>query len=273
MDQIRFRLRIFLAIMLAVLVLGTVGFTLAEKLPIYDAIYFSIVTVTTVGYGDISPHTNLGKALAILLILGGVGTFMGMVANFTEMLLSRRERAAREMKLYMVEGVFFSELGSDLLHRLILGDPSREELAAELRVKADWTPTDFNNLQERLAGYAYEVEPGLVDLGEIRLLLAGKTGLLLRLLENPAISEDDGFSECLRAVFHLKDELHHRRSLESLPHSDTAHLAGDLKRVYRQLVMRWLIYAGHLSRRHPYLFSLAVRLNPFDPERDAVVRS
>jgi voltage-gated potassium channel Kch len=89
--------------MLAVLVLGTVGFTLAEKLPIYDAIYFSIVTVTTVGYGDISPHTALGKVLAIFLILGGVGTFMGVVANFTEMLLSRREKAARDLKLYMVE--------------------------------------------------------------------------------------------------------------------------------------------------------------------------
>lgn len=57
MDQTRFRLRIFLGVMLAVLVLGTVGFTLAEGLPLYDAVYFSIVTVTTVGYGDISPHT------------------------------------------------------------------------------------------------------------------------------------------------------------------------------------------------------------------------
>ena len=109
--------------MLGILVLGTVGFTLAEDLPLYDAVYFSIVTVTTVGYGDISPHTPLGKVLAIFLILGGVGTFMGVVANFTEMLLSRREKAARELKLYMVEGIFFSELGSDLLHLLTQGDP------------------------------------------------------------------------------------------------------------------------------------------------------
>ena len=128
-------------------------------------------------------------------------------------------------------------------------------------------------MQERLVAYDYEVEPDLVDLAEIRKLLASKTGLLLRLLENPVISEDDGFTECLRAVFHLKDELYHRRALAELPASDTAHLGGDLRRVYRQLVMRWLTYAGHLSRRHPYLFSLAVRLNPFDPQRDAVVRS
>ncbi|BEQ16847.1 potassium channel family protein [Desulfoferula mesophila] len=273
MDQTRFRLRIFLGVMLAVLVLGTVGFTLAEGLPLYDAVYFSIVTVTTVGYGDISPHTPLGKVLAIFLILGGVGTFMGVVANFTEMLISRREKAARELKLYMVEGIFFSELGSELLHLITRGDPQREELSGELRVKADWSPGDFSRLQERLVAYGYEVDPALVDLKEVRRLLAAKTGILLRLLENPAISEDDGFTDCLRAVFHLKDELYHRRNLVELPASDTAHLAGDLKRVYRQLVMRWLSYAGHLSRRHPYLFSLAVRLNPFDPQRDVVVRS
>jgi hypothetical protein len=140
-------------------------------------------------------------------------------------------------------------------------------------VKADWSPAEFSRLQERLVAYDYQVEPGLVDLAEIRKLLAAKTGLLLRLLENPAISEDDGFTECLRAVFHLKDELYHRRGLADLPASDSEHLGGDLRRVYRQLVMRWLSYAGHLSRRHPYLFSLAVRLNPFDPQRDVVVRS
>ncbi|MBU1275600.1 MAG: potassium channel family protein [Proteobacteria bacterium] len=273
MDQIRFRLRIFLAVMLAMLVMGTVGFTLAEDLPLSDAVYFSIVTVTTVGYGDISPKTDLGKLLAIFLILGGVGTFMGVVANLTEMLLSSRERAARELKLYMVEGIFFSELGSDLLHLLTQGDPGREDLAGEIRVKTDWTPADFSRLQERLVGYGYEVAPAVVDLEGIRRLLAQKTSLLLRLLENPVISEDDGFTECLRAVFHLKDELYHRRGLENLPGSDAAHLSGDLRRVYRQLVMQWLTYAGHLSQRHPYLFSLAVRLNPFDPQRDAVVRS
>lgn len=272
MDQIRFRLRIFLLIMLGILVTGTVGFTLAEDLPLYDAVYFSIVTITTVGYGDISPHTPLGKVLAIFLILGGVGTFMGVVANFTEMLISRREKAARDLKLYMVEGIFFSELGSDLLHLLTQGDPGRGELSQELRVKADWSPADFNRLAERLVAYDYQVRAELVDLAGVRKLLAAKTGLLLRLLENPLIADDGGFSECLRAVFHLKDELYHRRRLGELPASDTAHLAGDLKRVYRQLVMRWLTYTGHLSQRHPYLFSLAVRLNPFDPERDAVVR-
>ena len=273
MDDLTFRLRIFLAIMLAVLVLGTVGFTLAENLPLADAVYFSVVTITTVGYGDISPKTELGKFLAMFLIIGGVGTFMGLVANATEMMLSRRERQAQLQKLYVVEGIFFSELGSELLYILARADPQQEELAADLRVKADWKPSDFDHLEAKLSSRDYQVDLERVDLDELRGLLRKRTNLLLRLLENPFLNERDSFTECLRAVFHLKDELHHRRGLNPLPPTDQAHLTGDLRRVYRALVLQWLHYGGHLSERHPYLFSLAVRLNPFDPQRDPVVRS
>ncbi|MCB2225814.1 MAG: potassium channel family protein [Desulfarculaceae bacterium] len=273
MDDITFRLRIFLVAMLAVLLVGTVGFTLAEGLPLYDAIYFSIVTITTVGYGDISPHTEAGKVLALFLIVGGVGTFMGVVANATEMLLSRRERQAQLAKLYVVEGIFFSELGSELLMAIVAGDPDSGELAEELKLKADWKPADFAHLEAKLASHAYEIDADQVDLEGISNLLSTHSDLLLRLLENPFITEKDSFTECLRAVFHLKDELYHRPFLHPLPPTDRAHLGGDLKRVYRLLVMQWLIYVSHLSERHPYLFSLAVRLNPFDPSRDPVVRA
>ncbi len=273
MDDLTFRLRIFLLAMLAVLVVGTVGFTLAEGLPWADAIYFSVVTITTVGYGDISPKTELGKILALFLIVGGVGTFMGVVANATEMLLSRRERAIQLQKLYVVESIFFSELGSRLLMAIIQGDPGRDQLAAELKLKTDWKPTDFHHLEQKLNNYDYQVDATQVDLAAVCQLLREHTNLLLRLLENPFITEKDNFTECLRAVFHLKDELFHRPALGALLPTDQAHLGGDLRRVYKLLVMQWLDYVSHLSERHPYLFSLAVRMNPFDPERDPVVRA
>jgi len=263
----------FLVAMLAVLVVGTVGFTLAEGLPLVDAVYFSIVTITTVGYGDISPHTELGKVLAIFLIVGGVGTFMGVVANATEMLLSRRERAAQLQKLYVVEGIFFSELGVELLLLITAADPSCARLSQELKLKTDWKPADLKHLRHRLESHDYQLDMDQVDLEAMCRLFREHTSLLFRLLENPFITEKDEFTECLRAVFHLKDELYHRPGLENLLPTDRAHLSGDLRRVYKLLVLQWLEYAGHLSQRHPYLFSLAVRLNPFDPDRDPVVRA
>lgn len=53
---------------------GITGFVLIEHLPWLDAIYLTVATVATVGYGDVVPVTPLGKAFAILLIVFGVGT-------------------------------------------------------------------------------------------------------------------------------------------------------------------------------------------------------
>lgn len=50
-----------------------------------DAIWWTIVTITTVGYGDIAPHTSVGKFLAIILMLssiGIIGAFTGAIASF-----------------------------------------------------------------------------------------------------------------------------------------------------------------------------------------------
>jgi small-conductance mechanosensitive channel len=109
-DPIRFRLTINLIIFLAVLVVGTIVFMLVENRSLIDAFYYIIVTMATVGYGDIVPATSAGKIIAILLIVTGVGTFLGVIANATELMLSRREKLARMKKLNMVIGVFFSEV-------------------------------------------------------------------------------------------------------------------------------------------------------------------
>jgi hypothetical protein len=107
-----------------IITVGTVGFMITEGLSLSDALYFSIVTVTTVGYGDISPVSSSGKILSILLIITGVGTFLGVVANATEMLLQRHERKVRMEKLNMVISAFFSELGTRLRSLLKAIQPS-----------------------------------------------------------------------------------------------------------------------------------------------------
>jgi hypothetical protein len=46
----------------------------------------------------------------------------------------------------------------------------------------------------------------------------------------------------------------------------------DIKRTYVALIDRWLPYMKHLKETYPYLFSLAVRTNPFDPEASVTVQ-
>jgi voltage-gated potassium channel Kch len=123
MDPVVFRLRTFLAATLLVTLGVAVALARVEQLSPMDAAYFTVVTITTVGYGDIHPLTATGKVLAMVLILGGVGMFTGLVANGTELLVSRRAKMLRQQKQNVVIGVFFAELGTDLLRRCVAQDP------------------------------------------------------------------------------------------------------------------------------------------------------
>ena len=76
----------------------------------------------------------------------------------------------------------------------------------------------------------------------------------------------------LHAVFHLAEELVAREQLTDLPQTDYDHLSGDLTRVYSQLVIEWLTYMQYLKLKYPYLFSLAMRTNPFDENASVIVR-
>ena len=51
-----------------------------------DALWWSIVTVTTVGYGDMTPVTATGRAIAMVLMLVGIGLFGGLIANLASLL-------------------------------------------------------------------------------------------------------------------------------------------------------------------------------------------
>lgn len=67
-----------------VIAVGTLFYHLVEGLSWVDALYFTMITLTTVGYGDISPQTTAGKLFTIVYILVGLGiiaTFISLVAE------------------------------------------------------------------------------------------------------------------------------------------------------------------------------------------------
>ncbi len=57
-----------------------------------DALWWSIVTITTVGYGDKYPITIAGKIIAIVLMLTGIGVFGAVTANIADLLINSRRR-------------------------------------------------------------------------------------------------------------------------------------------------------------------------------------
>lgn len=73
--------------------IGAVFYHIVEKLDWLDAVYFCVVTLATVGYGDITPHTSAGKLFTIFYILVGVG----IIATFANLLL-RNTALRRELR-------------------------------------------------------------------------------------------------------------------------------------------------------------------------------
>jgi hypothetical protein len=195
-----------------------------------------------------------------------------LVTLIIHRLLSERERRRKLEKLNMVIGAFFDEVGTGLLTYFSDWDTQLDRIRKDLIVTEDWTEEDFLTASKHLEKYDYRVEIGKVDLPALANSLSKKRDSLLRLLENPNLLEHESFTELLRAVLHLTEELAHREDLRRLPETDREHLAGDINRAYVLLVGSWLEYMRYLKDNYPYLFSLAMRTNPFDQEASPVVK-
>jgi len=181
-----------------------------------------------------------------------------LVTLIIDQLLRQREKRTLLHKLNMIIGVFFSEGGSELLRRLSEYDPEVERIRQELVGKDRWS--------QRIRGYQFKMDSQKGGLEGVRDFLNGKKDFFLRILENPNLLEHEKFTDTLWAVLHLAEELTCRKSLQNLPKTDYAHLAGDMGRAYKSLISEWLNYMIHLKTHYPYLFSLAIRINPFDPK-------
>jgi hypothetical protein len=179
-------------------------------------------------------------------------------------LLTQREKQAILKKLNMAIGTFFNEAGTELLKICSDFDHEAQKITRHFLVTKDWSDKEFVRVRTSLKKYDARIDSKKGDLAKVRDFLTGRRQLLLNLLQNPNLLEHECFTNLLWAVFHLADELAHRTDLGRLPDTDYQHLAGDIKRAYNHLILEWLDYMKHLKKNYPYLFSLAMRTNPFD---------
>ncbi len=195
-----------------------------------------------------------------------------LVTLIIHRVLAQREKKGRLEKLNMVIGTFFSEVGSRLLEILSDLDPETEHLQQELAVEERSSNQEYQRVTRWLRGHDYSVMAEKVNCEDVKTFLMEKKDFLLRLLENANLLEHESFTDLLWAVFHLAEELGAREDLKGLPDKDHNHLCGDINRVYGQLARQWLDYMEHLKGSYPYLFSLALRMNPFNRSASPVVQ-
>lgn len=231
---------------------------LVVSLVLYLADYFVFGRLQEIGFGFMSN-------VAFLPV------YVLFVTLMIERVLKEREREAMIKKLNMVIGIFFSEVGTPLLKDLQAFYRDGEELSKNLRVSVRWKEDDYRCARLFLDTHDVRPDSRVGDLAALKAFLAEKKGVMLSLMENPNLLEHNSFTDLLWAVFHLIEELQARHSLSGLPASDMDHLSGDMKRAHTHLLIEWLSYMAHLQKDYPYLFSLAVRMNPMNPEARAEV--
>jgi hypothetical protein len=180
-----------------------------------------------------------------------------------ESLISLREKRSLAHKLNMVIGAFFSEVGSPLLAELLPAMSAAPEIKERLRLKASWTKEDFSRASQFARTLKCEIDLSRIDRKDLSAHLLEQRQFVLRLLENPNVLEHERFTDLLWAVLHLEEELEARVSLPGLSPADEAHLQEDVRRAYSGLTVEWLRYVEHLKADYPYLFSLVVRMHPF----------
>jgi len=135
-----------------------------------------------------------------------------------------------------------------------------------VKISSQWSSADFNELARFLDSCDMQMESRLSSMDCLKGFLVSRRNFMLGLLENPNLLEHDGFTELLWAIFHLLEELQARDKLSGLPDADLDHLSGDIRRAYTNLLKQWVGYLQHLKSDYPYLYSLAVRNNPLNPD-------
>jgi voltage-gated potassium channel len=112
-------------VLLMVLILGSYFFFVVERgvnpgVPNYEsAMWFSIVSMATVGYGDIVPYTNIGRIIAVILILTGMGYVSLVTAtlaySFIDLFRKESRKAAEKLQKRSEE---YNEKTDELLEKL-----------------------------------------------------------------------------------------------------------------------------------------------------------
>ncbi|HWQ65994.1 MAG TPA: hypothetical protein VN372_03885 [Methanospirillum sp.] len=187
-------------------------------------------------------------------------------------LLEKRSLQMKLEKLNMVIGTFFSVSGTEMLKEFVRADPALSAMQPDLKIDSRWDAAMYKRQKKVVSGFAFQVDMDAINLVHLRDIMVRQEDFLIRILENPVMLEHESFTDLLLAVFHLVEELRNRDDLTSLPHSDIIHLKGDIRRVYSLMTLSWLDYMNYLQGSYPYLYSLAVRLNPFGEQPDVIVR-
>ncbi len=73
--------------LVAIILLGSAGYVFIEGWSFFDGLYMTVITLTTVGFGEVHPLTDLGRAYTLMLLFAGMGVMLYVVTSLARMVV------------------------------------------------------------------------------------------------------------------------------------------------------------------------------------------
>ena len=81
-----------LALTFTLVMFASIVYSIAEGWSFLDSTYFAVVTIATIGYGDLAPKTTFGKLFTIAYVISGIGIFVTAAGALGEQIARKGRR-------------------------------------------------------------------------------------------------------------------------------------------------------------------------------------
>lgn len=183
------------------------------------------------------------------------------VSMVLEQVLYKKEKQAVISKMNMIVGLFFSEIGIELMKKILCYDKNLSDSVSSLLYTDEIFNSKYKFYIRKVKDYKPDIQTDNEQLISLKLFMEGKREFLLQLMQNPNLLEHESFTDLILSVFHLLDELNIKDDFKEI--EDHKHLNSDIERAYLGLILEWMSYMKHLREEYPYLYSIKLRQNPF----------
>lgn len=180
-----------------------------------------------------------------------------------DQLVEKTHREEARSKVSIIETLYFNESGSTMLRYLTSFDPDAARLRELLQVTQDWRSSDFRQAIRHLKSYPFLLDLDRIDFFGLHYHLSQRHEYYRSMLENPALTQSEAFTEMIMKIYLLWEELDGRTNLYQLPEKDRSYLAELLHEIYRELTEYWLDNVYNHSIHNRFRLHRAIESNPF----------
>jgi len=233
-----------------------------------NVILFLILTVSSVFIYFIQ-YTIFQDASNTLFYFLQDMAFLPFQALIVSLVINRflnvAEKRRKMKKNNVAISTFFVESGAEIMMILSKFDKNHRKECEMVKLN-ELLDNKGKAAKKIVEGFEYNFQVESENLGELSTIMERNKSFLLILLENPNLNEHEAFTDMLWAAFHVADELKTRGDLENISVEDANHLAFDLLRAYKAMVVEWIGYINYLNDEYPFLYKIAIQKNPFNTE-------